>query len=652
MKSPTIVHRQTPKRSGWIFALCLVAASLLIYVPALNGGPLWDDDAWTSGIRHLLESFEGLGQMWLEPGALQQYYPVTGTSFWIDHHLWGDWTLPYHVENVLLHALAAALFWRLLLRLQVPGAWLASAIFLVHPVMSGSVAWITERKNVLSQVLFLAALLAYGWFSSWWRDHPVEQKRRYLWYALALVLFAAALLAKITTFVLPPTLVLICWWRRGQVPWRTQLLPLLPFFAMAIALGPLVMSIEREEVGAQGWEWDYPAVHRWLIAGRAFWFYPLKLLWPQDICFVYPRWQIDASSVVQWLYPVTALLAVAGLWFARKRLGRGPLVAVLFYLGTLSPLLGFLNVYGMRYSYVWNHWAYLPTLSLIALFAAAVFHLKRRYRRPLALAMLLTLMALTWRQAGSYVDAETLWRTTLRYNPGCWMALNNLGVLLDHNGRVEESKQCFQKAIAAEPQNYAAYANLGKLHVKQGDAAAGIEHLSNAVALKPDDVDLHVGLGLLLMSRGQLNAASGHFVHALAIMPEHAPAHDYLGLVMLQTGRAGDAIPHFNAALRLRPDNPLTMLNLANALTAADQLDKALVQCDRVLKLKPDFSEAYSGKGAALLKKGMNEAAAECFRKAIALQPANSKLTAFLQKALDNIPLTTPMKKAEPPAPR
>ena len=145
----------------WLFGLLLIAATFLAYLPALRGGFVWDDASWTTNLSRLFQDASGLYSIWFHPTTLQQYYPLTGTTFWLDYQLWKFWTTPYHIENVLLHALAALLFWRLLLHLQIPGAWLAAALFALHPVMVESAAWITERKNVLSLVLYLAAFLAY-----------------------------------------------------------------------------------------------------------------------------------------------------------------------------------------------------------------------------------------------------------------------------------------------------------------------------------------------------------------------------------------------------------------------------------------------------------------------------------------------------------
>ena len=226
------------RKDAWklpvVGAALITLLTVLAYLPVMHGGFLWDDDAWTTRISALLRDVSGLRAMWCQPTALQQYYPLSGTTFWLDYHLWGFWTLPYHVENVLLHAVSAVLFWQLLRRLGTPGAWLAGAVFALHPVMVESVGWITERKNVLSLVLYLGALLAYGRFNSFWKEDNGSRAQHRGAYALTLLLCLGALLAKTTAFSLPAAIVLIGWWKRGRIRWRDDVLPTLPMFALAI----------------------------------------------------------------------------------------------------------------------------------------------------------------------------------------------------------------------------------------------------------------------------------------------------------------------------------------------------------------------------------------------------------------------------------
>ena len=490
----------------------IVLATFLAYLPALRGGFIWDDNSWTTNLSGLFRNASGLRSIWCDLTALQQYYPLSGTTFWLDYQLWKFWTPPYHVENVLLHALAAILFWRLLLRLQLPGAWLAAALFALHPVMVESAAWITERKNVLSLALYLGALLAYLRYAQSvtggeWRvtsgKRQVTQTDSILsrvtfhvslHYSLAFFLFLGALLAKTTTFSLPATILLLGWWQRGRLRWRADVLPTLPFFALAIGPCAVTAWLEKNHVGAQGPDFVLTFPQRCLIAGHAFWFYLGKLFWPANLCFVYPRWQPNPGVWWQWLYPVTATGALWTLWLARRRIGRGPATALFYFVGTLFPVLGFLNAYGMFFSFVWDHWVYLPSLGLMALVAVLVTRAAEWLRRPAVVygfagIVLPTLGLLTWRQCGMYTDMETLWRTTLARNPDCWMAHANLGVCvyLKDRGRIGEALDNFHQAIQINPNVAETYFLLGTVLYQSGRARRSRRPIPACFGLKPQD---------------------------------------------------------------------------------------------------------------------------------------------------------------------
>ena len=314
-------------------ALLLVGLTAGAYIPAMSGGFIWDDDDYVQD-NLTLRSLEGLGQIWFQPGATRQYYPLVHTTYWLEYRLWGLDPTGYHVVNVILHALSAVLVWRLLIRLKVSGAWAAAALFALHPVHVESVAWITERKNALSGAFYLGAAWAYL------RYEEAHSPRLY-W--AALFLFAAALLSKTVTCTLPAALLLVLWWK-GQTPMRRTAVALVPFFALGAAMSGMTVWMEKHSVGAWGPEWDLSLVERGLIAGRALWFYAAKLLVPLNLTFIYPRWAIDATAVWQYLYPIGALGVGALLWAFRERLGRGPLTGVLFFAGTLTPALGFFQL--------------------------------------------------------------------------------------------------------------------------------------------------------------------------------------------------------------------------------------------------------------------------------------------------------------------
>jgi len=598
--------RQNAWRARGAGAGLIILLTVLAYLPALSGKFIWDDDSWTTGIPGLLRDFAGLQLMWCQPTALQQYYPLTGTTFWLDYHLWGFWPLPYHMENLLLHILSALLFWGLLRRLQVPGAWLAGALFALHPVMVESVAWITERKNVFSLVLYLGALLAYGRFSRFWQVENHSKagthnapSRRWSAYALAFVLFMAALLSKATAFSLPAVILVICWWKRGRIRWQADVLPTLPFFAVAIGLCLGTAWLEKNHVGAKGPEWVISFPERCLIAGRALWFYTGKLLWPANLCFVYPRWQLDASSGWQWLYPVSAVGTLLILWQARGRIGRGPLAAALFFAGTLFPVLGFMNAYFMCYSFVCDHWVYLSSLGLVALAAALVVRAAEQLRAKTVLygfsaVALSVLVFLTWRQCGTYADLETLWLETLTKNPGAWLAHNNLGNMLEKQGRIPEAVEHYEEALSIQPNSAEVHYNFGVALKQMGKIEEAIVQYEQALRLKPDYPEAHNNLALALWQGGQVQEAIAHWELALQIQPDSAEAHYNLAVALRQQGKTEDAIGHFEQALRFKPDFFEAHHNLALALWQTGRVQEAIAHWELALRIKPDYPEAQN----------------------------------------------------------
>ncbi len=347
----------------------LVALVLITYVPLLSAGFIMDDDI-NVAVNPTLYSAAGVRDMWFVPTAAQQYYPVTYSTFWIERRLWGLGPRGYHVSNVLWHAASVVLLWRLLLVLRLPGAWLAAAIFAVHSVEVESVAWIAERKNVVSLPLALLSMLAYLRFEPAEADASgLPRFHRWRWYAASLALFALALFAKTVVVTLPAVLLVIYWWRNGRLTTR-DLGRTAPFFVLAVALGSITFWVEKYHVGAQGKDWSLTRAEQILVAGRAIWFYAGKLAWPYPTLFFYPRWTIDAGAWWQWLYPVGAVVVPVGLWLARKKIGRGPAAAALIYVGVLIPTLGFMNIYFHVFSFVADHFQYHASPVLIALGAS------------------------------------------------------------------------------------------------------------------------------------------------------------------------------------------------------------------------------------------------------------------------------------------
>jgi len=665
--------------------MAIFGATLAAYIPALRGGLLWDDAAHITAPR--LQTLQGLWKIWFQLGTTQQYYPVLHSAFWLEHRVWGDSVLGYHLANVALHATAACLFALVLARIRpgargLPGAeWLAAALFALHPVCAESVAWISEQKNTLSLVFYLLSALAYLRF---------ERERGRGWYALGFCFFVLALLSKSVTATLPAAMLLIAALRRGRVSLRRDVAPLVPWFAAGICSGLFTAWIERNFIGARGEAFSLDPLERSFLAGRIVWFYLGKIVWPENLIFIYPRWHV-ASSGVWSLGCVGVAASVAVLWRIRKW-SRAPLIAFLFFVGSLFPALGFFNVYPFLFSYVADHFQYLACLGIIALAAVGGADLARGIVDRLngtargaaqflfvsaAAAVLAVLFLLTWREAGHYRDAGALYEDTLAGNPDCWMADNNLGAYLIEKGLFEEAIVRLRHAVQLKPDYSDAHNNLGNALSKvPGRSAEAISEFEVALGLDPGMAQAHANLGLALSNTpgrkaegmGQLEAAlrgnrdnpeyaqthadlaialssesgrmpeaAAEFEAALRLKPGSAEILDAFGIALdndgLELARAGrpqEAAGQFEHAVRIRPDNPEFHNNLGSVLTLLGRGPEAIAQYRAALRLNPNFAGAHFNLGRALRNDGdAREAIAE-LREAERLDPASAETRSSL----------------------
>ncbi|MES2697143.1 MAG: tetratricopeptide repeat protein [Verrucomicrobiota bacterium] len=580
------------------------AVTLAAYWPALDAGFIWDDSGHVT--RPELRSASGLARIWFEPGATQQYYPLLHSAFWLEHQLWGDRAAGYHLLNVLLHALGACLLGTVLRRLQMPGAWLAAALFAVHPVCVESVAWISEQKNTLFTVLYLGAALAYLRFDAECR------RKAYVW---ATCLFVAAVLTKTVAATLPAALLVVFWWRRGQLTWRADVVPLLPWFAFGLLAGVMTAWVEHTWIGAQGADFALGWPERLLVAGRAPWFYLSKLLWPAPLIFTYPRWEIDAGVAWQYLFPAATLGALVLFWSWRHR-QRGPLAAALFFGGSLFPALGFINVYPFIYSYVADHFQYLAMIGILALIAASLIRLPTTWRNGIAASALVALTVLTWRQCGTYRDAETLYKETLRQNPASWMAHNNLAILLVDTGRAAEAIPHYEQALQLRKDYVEAEKNIGFALVTVGRPAEALPHLERAVRLRPTYAEAQNNLGIALMALGRTAEGMAAFRSALQLKPGYAVAHVNLGLALARAGDTAQALACFERAARLDPAYADAELNWGVALRALGRTPEALPHLTRAVQLAPNLGPAHFHLALAFKQLGRETEAASHFQTA------------------------------------
>jgi len=572
---------------GWLFGLLMIAATAVSYQPVWHGGFIWDDDCYVTNNK-MLSATDGLRRIWFSFESPSQYFPLTYTVLRFERGLWQLDPSGYHWVNILLHAANALLLWRVLWRLEVPGARLGAAIFALHPVHVESVAWITELKNVLSLWFCLLAVLAWIEF--------VEERSRRPWrlYVLTLILYALALLSKSTACTLPAALCLILWLKRVPLN-RCRLAQIVPFLMLGLGMGLLAMWWERYHQGTRGEIFALGPIDRILIASRAVLFYLGKLVWPANLTFSYPRWTIDPTNPLAYGWLVAGACLSAVVWLTRRSTGRGIETAAVFYVATLSPILGFIMLYTFQYTFVADHYQYAASIGPLALAAAGMTRAlepiggKKAFVRPaLCAGLVVVLGVLTWRQSGTYTDIETLWRTTLARNPKASLAHENLGVLLDVRGEVDEAITHFQKALECRPGFGELQNDLGVAYLQKDKISEAIEQFQIALEHQPNLEKAHYNLGKAFLETGQVDEAIAHFQRAVEILPSFAEAHHYLAIAFLRKRQVDEAITQLQCALEIQPDYAEAHIKLGTVLFERGHVTDAFAHFQRALEIQPN----------------------------------------------------------------
>ena len=594
----------------------LVAVS---YFPALQGGFVWDDVIFSE--EPVVHSPAGLRSIWFTPADIKNeghYWPLVYSSFWLEHRLWGLNPVGYHAINIILHLVNCLLLWRLLNRLAIPGAVLVAAVFAVHPLHVESVAWIIERKDVLSALFYLTATLTWVRFN----ESPGPGR-----YALALALFVAGLLSKSVVVTLPVALLIWHWWRHGRVT-PVELLRLAPFAAvgLAITLADLAFYTSREPL-----ELGYSLVERALIAARALWFYAGKLVWPVDLAVIYPRWEIRAADILAWAFLAGAVALAAGLWYGRRWIGRGPLAGALFFAVTLAPVLGFIDYGYMQFSFVADRFQYLAGIGVLAVLIGGttwgVGKLPSAYRNgagAAAVAVVLLLAGLTWRQAGIYRNEVTLFSHIVALNPQARDAHLNLGNALVDSGRNEEALAATRIAVEQRPESADAHSNLGLALMNLDRLEASGAALRQALDLDPKHKSALQNSAELLRKQGRYEEAVEGYRAVLSQDGRYALAYAGLGDALYQLQRYEEAIEALTAALEIQPGLPFAgklYLLMGRAARALGQLEGAEAHINRALATQPGDVASLLDLASVLRDQGRHDEADEVIDRAQALRP-------------------------------
>jgi tetratricopeptide (TPR) repeat protein len=598
------------KQQTWMIVvgvLFIVVASLVVYIPAMRGGYIWDDDCYVEE-NPLLSSPDGLWNIWRGKDVPSQYVPMVYTTFRFEYSLWGLRPFGYHLTNVLLHAFNALLLWLLLSRLKIRGAWLVSAIFALHPVHTESVAWITERKNVLSLFFCLASAVAYFRYA-FGSSEESTKGRSETFYQLSTILFLCALASKAVVCFFPVLLLIILWWKHGCITLK-DIRDLSRFFVLGLSWGLFIMWWEHRRIGTGTVEFGLTPIKRILLASRALWFYLGKLFYPVNLTFSYPKWNIEPTNPLHYTWLFLSLIAAWGIWHWREKLQRGPIAAIAFFVVALSPMLGFFSLYTFVYTYVADHYQYVASIGPITLFVTIVRIAVNRlgkYAKGISMAsvvlILLTLGTLTWRQCHIYKDRETLWQDTIRKNPDSSMAHLNLGIEYYRQDRLDEAISQFNKVLQRGPDYAKVYNNLGLVFMKKGNLDEAKSYFLLALQVKPDNAKAYNNLGLVFYKQSRFDEAISYFQQALQIIPEFAEVHNNLGRAFLSQGDFEQAMRHYSEALRIKHNFAEAHYNLGLLLDQEGRLDEAIQEYMKALKINPNFAQAKAALFAARSKK-------------------------------------------------
>jgi len=531
-----------------------MAMVLVSYSPAFFAGFVWDDEIFTEA-GGVLE-WSGLYRLWFEPTRATEeghYWPMVYSTFWLEHKLWGLDPLGYHVVNVALHGVNTLLLWRILVRLEVPGAWLAAALFAVHPMQAEAVTWIMGRKDVLSTLFYLAA-------AGCWLRHR-ERPRTGIYVSMVL-LFAAGMFTKSMVVTFPAALLLCVWWKHGRIS-MTDAIQVAPLFVVGFGIAAIDLVFFLS--GTAGFDPGHSWLERLLIAGRALWFYALRLFWPYPLPVIYEHWDSSSGNPLNWLCLSGVVATVGTLWSLRNRIGRGPLAGVLFFAITLSPVLEFSNNVYIGLSFVADRYQYLASVGIKAVLAAGLAQLLGKAgRNPRILfavrfAVVLPLVA-------------------------C------VGLAMRHATVFRDNVSLFGHVVSTNPTEFEAYRLLAKALSVEGRGEEGLEVLRLALELKPDE----------------------------------GATHSSIGWILIGLQRHEEAEEHLQRAIEINPIDKVAMLNLAESLRLQGRFEEALHRYDILITQFNYFSHEHHvhvAKAVALGELGRDDEARDSFERALVTNP-------------------------------
>jgi Flp pilus assembly protein TadD len=667
------------------YGLLAVCGLLLLAVLAVFGQTVghefvnFDDNQYVSENWHVKRGLSGETVGWaITTFHTTNWHPLTWLSHMLDCELYGLKPGGHHLTNVFLHAAAAILLLLALRRMTGalwPSAWVA-AVFAIHPLRVESVAWVAERKDVLSGLFFMLTLWCYARYA----ERPASWGR----YGLVVASFALGLTAKPMLVTLPFALLLLDYWplgrldlsrqrsaeggadpprtgrlndlaqsrggKRGQAPFVCSTLravpangasPLFPRIPqghlvvrlvvekiplLVLAAASCVVTLAAHRNVVQPLE-QLPFSWRLANAAVAYVAYLGKMIYPVGLAIPYllpkeppPAWETIAA--------VGVLLAISTAALVLRRKCPYLLVGWLWYLGMLLPVIGLVQagIEGMA-----DRFTYLPQIGLAMAFAwggvqvAGAWPARRWALAGVATLVVGVLMGCAWRQTRYWCDSETLWRRTLYCMPHDWFAHRCLGGALADHGQIDEAIDQYRQALEINSDDLEGHNNLGNALAGRDRLDEAIDHYRKALDINPGAAEPHYNLGLALAGRGAVDEAITQYRKAVEIKPDYLAAHYKLGVTLADRGEVDEAIDQYRQALDINPDDAEVHNNLGNALAGRGEVDEAIEQYRRALEIKPDDAEVHNNLGSALARRGEVDEAIGHFREALKIKPDHAE---------------------------
>jgi tetratricopeptide (TPR) repeat protein len=634
-----------------LVCLTLIVATLAVYWQVRNHDFLYyDDHVYVTENPHVQGGLSWNGISWaLTTTHSANWHPLTWLSHMVDCQIFGLNAGGHHLSSLLLHLANTLLLFAVLRRMTSavwPSAFVA-ALFALHPLHVESVAWVAERKDVLSTFFWMTTMWAYVRYV----ESPVIGR-----YLLVLLFFALGLAAKPMLVTLPFVLLLMDYWplrrfqfasgglahkplkarnfgRSASVPFRL-VREKVPFLALAIVSGIVTLIAQQASGAIQSLD-ALPLQMRFANTLTAYVIYIGKMIWPSRLAVFYPlpgTWPLWQPAGA-----VTFLVCVFVLVIREAR--RRPYLAVgwLWYFVTLLPVIGLVQVGSQAMA---DRYTYVPLIGLFIIIAWGVPELTASWRHQrLVLSVstgvvLSALMILTWSQVGRWRNATELFDHALNVTTNNYVAENNLGLALAKEGRFNEAIARYSKALQIHPQYPDALNNLGAALSEQGRSEEAIQRFSEAVRIAPNFLDAHYNLALSLVKEGRLEEAASHLSTALEIYPDDVEAHNSLGFIMYRQGKIDEAIRHFSEAVHIKPDFAMAHNNLGRVLAKEGRVGDAIHHYSEALRIKPNYANAHYNLGVVLAQQGRLSEAIRHFSEALQINPDYEQAQEGLNRAL------------------